>query len=68
MSWNKGLIGTAVITGEGVRGYYHKNGYYDLESYAVKDFNYIKSGFGYSTTFMIFVFCYFLLRFIKYII
>jgi ELP3 family radical SAM enzyme/protein acetyltransferase len=33
-----GMDGIAVITGEGVRSYYHKLGYYDDETFVVKDF------------------------------
>ena len=40
VSWAHGLHGTAVITGEGVRQYYHKQGYHDVETYVVKDFSY----------------------------
>lgn len=39
VAWTNDCIGTAVITGEGVRGYYHKNGYHDEETFAVKNFN-----------------------------
>ena len=37
-----GLNGVAVITGEGVRNYYHKRGYYSLDTFAVKDFQYLR--------------------------
>jgi ELP3 family radical SAM enzyme/protein acetyltransferase len=37
IAWKKGTIGTAVITGEGVRAYYHNRGYKDMETFAVKD-------------------------------
>ena len=43
LAWKHQCIGTAVITGEGVRGYYHKNGYHDLESFAVKNFKLTKA-------------------------
>ena len=36
LAWRHGLHGTAVITGEGVRGYYHKRGYHDEDTFAVK--------------------------------
>jgi ELP3 family radical SAM enzyme/protein acetyltransferase len=36
ISWRHGLKGTAVITGEGVRGYYHKRGYWDEDTFVVK--------------------------------
>ena len=38
VAWTNDCIGTAVITGEGVRGYYHRNGYHDEETFAVKNF------------------------------
>lgn len=39
ISWNHGMRGTAVITGEGVRSYYHKKlGYCDEDTFVVKDF------------------------------
>lgn len=38
ISRENGMRGTVVITGEGVRGYYHKLGYYDCETFVVKDF------------------------------
>ena len=38
IAWIHFKNGIAVISGEGVRGYYHKNGYYDHESFVVKDF------------------------------
>lgn len=36
----EGMNGIAVITGEGVRGYYHKLGYVDEDTFAVKYFTY----------------------------
>jgi ELP3 family radical SAM enzyme/protein acetyltransferase len=38
ISWSHGLRGTAVITGEGVRTYYHKRGYHDDDTFVVKNF------------------------------
>jgi elongator complex protein 3 len=38
IAWMRNKTGTAVITGEGVRGYYNKNGYYNKDTFAVKDF------------------------------
>ena len=43
VAWVNNCIGTAVITGEGVRGYYHKNGYHDDETFVVKNFKNFKS-------------------------
>ena len=37
ISWFYGKTGTAVITGEGVRDYYHKRGYYSCETYVIKE-------------------------------
>jgi ELP3 family radical SAM enzyme/protein acetyltransferase len=34
----KGLYGIVVISGEGVKGYYEKKGYKDIDSFMVKDF------------------------------
>lgn len=38
VAWFHNLEGTAVITGEGVRTYYNKRGYYNSESFAVRKF------------------------------
>ena len=38
ISFCHNLDGTAVITGEGVRDYYHKRGYKSIQTYAVKKF------------------------------
>ena len=38
VSFLHGLRGTAVITGEGVRNYYHRRGYISYQTYAVKRF------------------------------
>jgi ELP3 family radical SAM enzyme/protein acetyltransferase len=40
ISWNEDMSGIAVITGEGVRSYYHKLGYHDDDTFVVKDFEY----------------------------
>ena len=40
ISWFYGLEGVSVITGEGVREYYHERGYESIQSYAVKKFKY----------------------------
>ena len=40
ISWFYGLEGVSIITGEGVREYYHKQGYESIQSYAVKKFKY----------------------------
>lgn len=37
----RGIPGIVVISGEGVKGYYEKNGYYELDTFMVKDFNYL---------------------------
>ena len=36
VAWRSGTNGTAVITGEGVRSYYHKRGYKDEDTFVVK--------------------------------
>ena len=36
IAWRLGTDGTAVITGEGVRSYYHKRGYIDDDTFVVK--------------------------------
>lgn len=38
VSFLHGLKGTAVITGEGVRNYYHRRGYISQQTYAIKNF------------------------------
>ena len=38
IAWVNGLMGISVITGEGVRDYYHKRGYESIDTYAVKYF------------------------------
>ena len=37
ITWINGYKGTAVITGEGVRSYYHKRGYVDNDTFVVKE-------------------------------
>lgn len=39
ISWFHNLEGTAVITGEGVRNYYHKRGYHSCDTFVIKKFN-----------------------------
>ena len=34
-----GYKGIAVISGEGVKGYYRKNGYFDEDTFMIKDFS-----------------------------
>ena len=36
IAWRCGTEGTAVITGEGVRSYYHNRGYTDEDTFVVK--------------------------------
>jgi len=43
VAWLHNLEGVAVITGEGVRTYYNKRGYYNSESFAVKKFTITKN-------------------------
>ena len=50
-----GLYGIAVISGEGVKKYYEKNGYYEVDTFMIKDFPfwkvwyyYISCNFGYN--------------------
>jgi histone acetyltransferase (RNA polymerase elongator complex component) len=38
IAWLNGCIGTAIISGEGVKKYYEKQGYYECETYMVKSF------------------------------
>ena len=38
ISWLHNLNGTSVITAEGTRTYYHKRGYHDKDTYAIKNF------------------------------
>ena len=45
VAWFHNLQGVAVITGEGVRTYYHKRKYYDSESFAVKSFLLTRNNF-----------------------
>jgi ELP3 family radical SAM enzyme/protein acetyltransferase len=40
ISWSYNLSGVSVISGEGVRGYYHMLGYKDVETYCIKKFNF----------------------------
>ena len=40
ISMENSMSGIAVITGEGVRSYYHKLGYHDDDTFVVKDFEY----------------------------
>ncbi len=51
VAWFHNLSGTAVITGEGVRNYYHKNGYFSEDTYALKNFKH-------TITFVIETTCY----------
>ena len=37
IAWTSGTRGTAVITGEGVRAYYHKRGYKDDDTFVIKN-------------------------------
>lgn len=39
IAWQSGTNGTVVITGEGVRSYYHKRGYKDEDTFVVKEWN-----------------------------
>jgi len=38
IAWVNGLTGISVITGEGVRDYYHRRGYKSIDTYAIKYF------------------------------
>ena len=38
LSMKNGLYGIAVISGEGVKGYYEKNGYREHDTFMLKDF------------------------------
>ena len=40
IAWINGMKGTAVITGEGVRSYYHKRGYRDKETFVIKEWKF----------------------------
>ena len=39
IAWESGTNGTVVITGEGVRSYYHQRGYKDEDTFVVKEWN-----------------------------
>jgi ELP3 family radical SAM enzyme/protein acetyltransferase len=43
----QGLGGIVVISGEGVKGYYEKNGYREIDTFMVKDFSWWKVWFYY---------------------
>jgi ELP3 family radical SAM enzyme/protein acetyltransferase len=38
IAWLNGCIGTAIISGEGVKKYYEKQGYYECETYMIKKY------------------------------
>jgi ELP3 family radical SAM enzyme/protein acetyltransferase len=40
ISWFYGYNGTAIISGEGVKGYYYKNGYKEIDTYMIKEWDY----------------------------
>lgn len=63
ISWSYNLKGVAVITGEGVRQYYHKQGYKDEQTFAVK---YFKTRYNYVvSTIIVCLFCMlFLIEFV----
>ena len=63
ISWTYNLEGVAVITGEGVRQYYHKQGYKDEQTFAVK---YFKTRYNYVvSTIIVCLFCMlFLIEFV----
>jgi ELP3 family radical SAM enzyme/protein acetyltransferase len=63
ISWTYNLEGVAVITGEGVRQYYHKQGYKDEQTFAVK---YFKTRYVYVvSTIIVCLFCMlFLIEFV----
>ena len=42
IAWANGYNGTVVISGEGVKGYYYKNGYKELDTFVVKEWGYFK--------------------------
>lgn len=54
ISWFHGLDGTAVITGEGVRNYYHNQGYRTEETFVIKKYS-IRSYYIFRTCILILV-------------
>ena len=47
IAWRRNKVGTAVISGEGVREYYYGNGYYNNDTFPIKDFKITVSTFTY---------------------
>jgi ELP3 family radical SAM enzyme/protein acetyltransferase len=45
LTMEQGLYGIVVISGEGVKGYYEKNGYYEVDTFMVKDFPFFEVWF-----------------------
>lgn len=56
----QGLYGIVVISGEGVKGYYEKNGYREIDTFMVKDFPFWKVWF--------YLFVKFISTYIRYIV
>ncbi len=57
ISWFHGLDGISVITGEGVRDYYHKRGYESIDTYAVKYFRFHMIKFMINFMIWLVIFC-----------
>ena len=55
-----GLYGIVVISGEGVKGYYEKNGYHEIDTFMVKEFPFWKVWF--------YMFLSFIIKYSKYLI
>ena len=62
IAWAKGTTGVAVITGEGVRSYYHNRGYMDDDTFVVKNWfvtgDHILKGFIFISLIIISCFIY----------
>jgi hypothetical protein len=59
IAMENGLCGIVVISGEGVKAYYEKKGYKEVDTFMVKDFWTIYIVFYYSRRlFLDFMFCY----------
>lgn len=71
-SMEHGLKGIVVISGEGVKGYYEKKGYVEIDTFMVKNFKtyeflfyYLKANYYKVTLFYIFSILYLLIDYIK---
>jgi ELP3 family radical SAM enzyme/protein acetyltransferase len=53
IAWRSGTDGTVVITGEGVRSYYHKRGYVDEDTFVVKNWSITRDEILYGILFIL---------------